>query len=673
MKLFHQLCLQDWTSFCVACWCRVPRQRIIFCLTCLFLVPWLYIEVTFPVRFMFKHTNVSSSCIIPRPNPFDPSILKFVWDTKPLVCDSSLSIVHRNFSGFIVFNRTALYLAHIMESIVECEYRTVRRLNDDFHITFGEPVSFIPPLRMLTDFYHVTCKRKDLPEEIVFDKMLTNIMADSMPQKLSLKDETRNQLNVILFGIDSVSRSAAIRKMPRTFKYLTDDLHCYDFKGYMKVGENTLPNLTPLLTGRRVWTDEVPITDYTTQPFDSFPFVWNNFSNNGYATMYAEDMPEIGTFTYFTKGFTKQPTHHYMRPFWLGTAEYEQLKNKLNPVFLYLEHKNLNLQKDSSLCYKGKPKHVIQIDYLKQFMAAYKEKRKFAFSFLVELSHEYPNFLSYGDEDFLNFLKWLKSEGHLDNTLLIFFSDHGARIDQIRNTFVGRIEDRMPLLEIVLPDHIKDEHPVLHRSVSINTNRLVTPFDVHQMLMDTLLQNFDRPTKSYINQNLRSISLFQEIPADRSCRSAWIPENYCACYTSSPLNISSSKIVHRTAAQMVTDLNHALSKEPKCAELNLYKIQDAQKISQGLEHVDTENTGISFLQFLKPENELGLRLLLTIETTPGHGHFEATYHISSKGDITVMGDIVRINKYGDQPYCISDKLLRPLCFCKLYKIYPEPT
>ncbi|KAH3841038.1 hypothetical protein DPMN_114497 [Dreissena polymorpha] len=416
--------------------------------------------------------------------------------------------------------------------------------------------------------------------------------------------------------------------------------------------------MTPLLTGRRVWTDEVPISDYTVDPFDPLPFMWKNFSERGYVTMYAEDMPQIGTFQYFTRGFINAPTDHYMRPFWLGMAELGNLRNKLNPVFMYLESKNVKLKGGgSSHCYKDKPKHVVMVDYLKQFLTTYKKQRKFALSYLVELGHEYQNFLAYGDDDFLNFFKWMQSDGHLDNTILVFFSDHGARLDEIRNTFVGRIEDRMPVMYIVIPEHIRKRHPNMANNLEINTQRLSTPFDVHQTLIDVLHQNFDQPTKSYVDGKLRSISLFEALPTDRSCAAAWIPENYCACYTSTPVNISKGTLAARLASVMVRDLNERFSHLPKCAKLTLNKITEIREIANGLQH-----TGSSFFQFLNPEGRSNKRYEVNIITEPGLGAFEATYTMTDS-DFRLVGEIVRANKYGNQSSCISEKLLRPLCYC----------
>lgn len=374
-------------------------------------------------------------------------------------------------------------------------------------------------------------------------------------------------------------------------------------------------------------------------------------------------MPKFSTFNYLTKGFVKPPTNHYMRPFWLGIEDLEQLQSKLGPVFLYLENKKLNMQKSSTMCYKNKPRHMLTVDWLKQFISQYSKKRKFMFSFIAELCHEYPNFLSYGDDDFQQFLKWLKDNGHLDDAILIFFSDHGARIDEIRNTYIGRIEVRMPIMHIVLPPKLKRKFPALAENLAINTERLSVPFDLHQTLVDILNNNFNEPTKLYVNDKLRGISLFQPLPSDRSCADAWIPENYCACYTSKPVNISTSKLSKVLSDQMMLDLNKKLSAESKCAKLSLHKVRDLHYFSDGLEHQKTENSGISIFQFFTPEEKTEHRYDISIETVPGNAIFEASYSVSEEDHVKLVGNIVRVNRYRGQADCITDKLLQPLCYC----------
>jgi hypothetical protein len=75
--------------------------------------------------------------------------------------------------------------------------------------------------------------------------------------------------------------------------------------------------------------------------------------------------------------------------------------------------------KYSPLCYKDKPKHVRHINHYKKFITTYKKYRKFAFSWLTEISHEFMNFLEHVDEDTMQFFKSLFEQGHLNNSITV--------------------------------------------------------------------------------------------------------------------------------------------------------------------------------------------------------------------------------------------------------------
>ena len=48
---------------------------------------------------------------------------------------------------------------------------------------------------------------------------------------------------------------------------------------YNKVGDGTLANLVPILTGKYV--EDIPWNESSKKPFDYFPFMWKNFSDKG--------------------------------------------------------------------------------------------------------------------------------------------------------------------------------------------------------------------------------------------------------------------------------------------------------------------------------------------------------------------------------------------------------
>ena len=57
----------------------------------------------------------------------------------------------------------------------------------------------------------------------------------------------------------------------------------------------------------------------------------------------------------------------------------------------------------------------------------YNNKPKFFFGFSGELSHDDYNLIGTADIGLVNFFKYLKKSKILNNTALIFMSDHGPR------------------------------------------------------------------------------------------------------------------------------------------------------------------------------------------------------------------------------------------------------
>lgn len=138
------------------------------------------------------------------------------------------------------------------------------------------------------------------------------------------------KLNVLMFGFDSLSRNTFIRKLPKTYHFIKERLDALVLEGYNIVGDGTPQALIPILTGKIEL--ELPETrkrmgskaDYV----NVYPMIWNKYKEHGYITGFMEDVPHIGTFTYRLKGFDEQPTHHYMRTYYLAASPYFKIYNK---------------------------------------------------------------------------------------------------------------------------------------------------------------------------------------------------------------------------------------------------------------------------------------------------------------------------------------------------------
>jgi len=461
---------------------------------------------------VFKHSENTAPCVLPEVDPFDPKMMEFVKNPVPITC-SDPAIIYVDSYNNLQYNTTALKCLNESPDTVNCEVSLITRKTDDFN-TISEPFLWKPSMNISGDFFRVKCKGAN---GLLFDNHLTRIERTPKRYKRLRESLKEDKYNVLLFGIDSMSRSAGIRQLPKVYKFLTETLGGYDFKGYTKVADNTFVNLVPLLSGRFAYSDELPKIDYIKDWLDVLPIMWKNFSKEDTATLLAEDYPNLNAFNMEKSGFLNSPTDHYMRPFWRAIKISTLFYDKTIDMKHALQNSDISLTGNYGMCLEDKPNHVVVTNYLKQFMQTYKDVRKFSLSFLTELSHEYQNFLQLGDSDIVEFFEWLHREGHTNNTIIITFSDHGMRFGEIQHLYVARIENRMPFLNIVLPPSLKAKYPTVAKSMRLNQERLSSTFDLHATLRDILHGNYKSPGQFYVNKKLRGISLFKPLPEDRSC------------------------------------------------------------------------------------------------------------------------------------------------------------
>ncbi|VDN23414.1 unnamed protein product [Dibothriocephalus latus] len=159
--------------------------------------------------------------------------------------------------------------------------------------------------------------------------------------------------NVLLLGIDSLSRLSWLRYLPRTMGLLQRLVQDRGgiFNLFNIVGDGTTANLLALLTGyfeqelpeaRRFVAEIMPgqagLLDASLSKesdrseiasstvLDDFPWIWGEYAGRGgYATHYIEDTTNYGTFQYRLRGFgsKKTPVDSYGRPCLVAAAQDE--------------------------------------------------------------------------------------------------------------------------------------------------------------------------------------------------------------------------------------------------------------------------------------------------------------------------------------------------------------
>jgi len=464
-------------------------------------------------------------------------------------------------------------------------------------------------------------------------------------------EENKENFNVVILGLDAVAHMNLIRRMPETYEYLTEKLSAIGMAGYTKVGDNTFPNMAAALMGRTV--DELKSTCWDgskTQPFDDCPFIWKNYSAGGYRTSFAEDAPWMGIFHYLKYGFLEQPTDYYLR-----TLTYSQ-EVKMG------HSKRLN----AKLCYGPRPAFLTLLENIKKTaLTMGKDKQYFQFTWATSLFHDDLNNAALGDVDIRDTLQWMKEGGFLENTILVLMSDHGSPYGSILETYQGKVESRMPFLYFSFPTWFSEKYRSAVSNVKLNRNRLTTPFDLHETLLDLLnpesiednvIRDRHLKLRSLVNSGNasllpRGISLFTPIPLSRDCEVAGISEHFCVCHEMVAVSLKEDWI--KKAAVFVADeLNKMIDDFPQCSMLELQEVKSVQQMMPSQS---------------KMKNTSGDKFTITLTTVPGNATFEATLKSQSSEKFDgwkIAGDISRINLYGTQSRCVTDYNIKKYCFCK---------
>ncbi|KAF4516747.1 hypothetical protein B566_EDAN008438 [Ephemera danica] len=560
------------------------------------------VEMEFYKTYFTSHSHdIGGTCKLPDYDPFDPTILKYIKKWPAIACGrTQLPLTYLDADGFVYINETALRRTKIPKKQFHCMFQEVKRTpNDDFHFELGPPEILIHKERIFSEFIIVQCYDHT---RLVYES--GHIQVPPPPPELDKSSKKALQdggLNVLIMGLDSMSRLNFIRQLPKTYQVITQDYKSVVLKGLTKVGDNTFPNMMVMLSGLAAHNADETLGPFIGNwsankgNFDDYPLIWKNFSAEGYVTMYTEDQPDINTFSYLAKGFFQPPTHYYTRPFWLALEK---------------QHK---FSSHDIRCYSHVPKHTILWNYTEEFVTKMHQGNNafFAFSFLNILSHDKMNSVQVVDGQLSNFFKRLLASGVMNNTLLLLLGDHGNRFDDIRKTVIGRVEERMPFLAIHLPQKL--EH--LRQQVEENTRILTSWHDVYETLMDVVTKNLE--------------------PKSRQ----------------KELNPQETRVLE-AGQTLISHVNDLLRPSANvCATLSLDTVVSAQIL-------------LPSGSVTKPSDFM-VKLRVTVKTKPSGALLEATTERNAWDKLDrVVGDVNRINQYGNQSVCVHDKVLKLFCYCK---------
>ncbi|RNA31249.1 DUF229 domain containing [Brachionus plicatilis] len=514
-------------------------------------------------------------------------------------------------------------------SNIKCTYRSIIHVSDSkFEYSMKRPLSegtLISDEQIQVDCVANIFYYKNIHVQIL------NKMNVIKPDLSIQNNFTCKPLNVLLLSYDSISRVSWFKRLPKTTKYLTETLDATILNGHTIVGDGSFNNLTPLYTGK--YSDELPSAskyDPNGSYVDEvFPFLWKDLHKKGFASFHYEDIPYMSTFTFRHRGFLNNHAHHYMKAFTLAVQESK-------------------LSKDD-LCIGNTKRSKKALDLVTEFIEMYKDKSNFiAFMHNDENSHGNNLMVNQLDDDLERFLKQNFKNSNLDNTALFLFSDHGVRYGNDRMTHQGDLEERLPMFSIYLPKAYKNLNMEKIDNLKKNANQLTTAFDVYKTIRElTCLDGYENRERQ-----LRSISVLDTIPINRSCIDIGMRLHFCTCLQDwIDLNTDES-LSFKVVNDVVKEMNNAIENVKEyCAKIELKSLNS-----------------IKYTYYL---DKKVYRLVFV--TKPTDGFYEATISYEKNGSYSIdpISSISRINIYGSHSYCVNKistkfnliKDIRKLCHC----------
>lgn len=481
----------------------------------------------------------------------------------------------------------------------------------------------------------VTCKDNS-SKEIYKNVHATATKTEEINKKMERFGLPRREhLSVLIVGIDSISRGNLIRSLPFTYIHLKTN-NWLEFKGYNKIGDNTFPNVMGMLTGLNETMAYKICNPTLIGPLDRCKLLWYDYRSLGFITAYGEDEAGIGTFSHLGGGFNYEPTDFYFKPYIMASER-------------YLNWKIVDTKK-----YCTGPETAAEriFNLVRDFTWTFKDYPSFGLFWMNSYSHNDINSVSRMDERIFEFLEDLNKTDVLENTFVLFLSDHGFRFGPVTHSNAGMMEERTPFFFMSVPSWFKSEHSKKYENLRKNTKRLSTPYDIYMTLQEILVLSRRNYKVRDSSRCPKCRSLFEEIDKERSCEDAGIERHCCSCFDCLP--IPSTHIIALKAAKFTVNeiwerIKLAHIKRNRCARFKLEKIISACIWDH------------NYSTHEKPSY-----ILLTFKTIP-EAVFQATVSVDMAEEdpvFTLEGTISRLDKYDKLSWCVHDTLLRRYCYCE---------
>jgi hypothetical protein len=148
----------------------------------------------------------------------------------------------------------------------------------------------------------------------------------------AVQESVTQPLSVVMLTMDSVSRKQFYRKLPLTHQLLASVdpalFKVFDFKLHNVIGDNSLPNVYPVFTGKPLGTYDKNYNRIQDADMLGEDSIWSYLKEKvrlrqGWTTLLGAEFCD----NYFSDGFGKKPdVDHLMTKFWCGAERFSGFK-----------------------------------------------------------------------------------------------------------------------------------------------------------------------------------------------------------------------------------------------------------------------------------------------------------------------------------------------------------
>jgi hypothetical protein len=337
------------------------------------------------------------------------------------------------------------------------------------------------------------------------------------------------------------------------------------------------------------------------------------------------------------------------------------------------------LSHKEATCVGGKfvDRHVL--DGLESFWDQHRGARKFAAVQLITPHEESEKLLIEVDHVLSAFFRRFEERGDLEDTAIIFWSDHGINFGKYASTHDGEIEKMFPFVNVIVPHGVS---PAMHENLRAATEELTTPYDLYEVARSLLYYPdappafghdpknppLPKPENSHImasfQKKLDPVDLTRvRLPSARSCWDANIPMEFCTCI---PWR-TTTESKYAGFAKLAVAAHQDLLRNYTGADGICHPVKFGHVVSSMVqvwpEEYKPKGKDTAKAIWMKPNRDM-LRVNYETAAGQGHGVFAVTFSID-KSDIAKF-DVAHVDRLDamTKKCGITQKVQEQLCLCR---------